>query len=140
MIWRGVGVVSGIAEGPAMVTNQSISFWGGVDPHSGRIHDPNHELTGRSVTGTILVFPHGKGSSTGSLMMLELIRVGKAPAAIVTVRTEPILATGPIVSRYVYGRTVPMMTITPETFQAIPDGRWLQVNATEGMICLMDNL
>jgi len=100
----GCCVVPGIAKGEVLVTSQPISFWGGVDPATGLINDPRHDLFGQSVAGKVLVFPFGKGSSTGSLIMLELARVDKAPAGIVNVRTEPILATGPIVCNYFYGR------------------------------------
>ncbi|MGD9974191.1 MAG: DUF126 domain-containing protein [Desulfatirhabdiaceae bacterium] len=131
-------VVSGAAEGPALVSSQPISFWGGVDPHTGRIHDPKHELFGQSVSGQILVFPYGKGSSTGSLMMLELVRIHKAPAAIINIRTEPILATGPIVSRYFYGRSIPILTLAPEDFCQIRTGQHLVVNASDGFVCIRD--
>ena len=107
----------GTAKGEVLVTSQSISFWGGVDPATGAINDPRHELFGHSVTGKVLAFPFGKGSSTGSLIMLELIRVDKAPAAIVNIRTEPILATGPIVGHHFYGRQITIIFLKEDFFQ-----------------------
>ena len=131
---KGCPVVSGQAMGEALVTSEPISFWGGVDPASGRINDPRHELCGRSVAGRVLAFPIGKGSSTGSLIMLELARIGRAPAAIINVRCEPILATGPIVSRHFYGRQIPMITLPPENFEQLQTGQLLTVNADRGWV------
>jgi predicted aconitase with swiveling domain len=101
----------GTGRGRLLVTRQPISFWGCVDPATGRISDKRHELFGESVSGRVLVFPFGKGSSTGSLMVLELLRVGLAPAAIVNVRTEPLLATGPVVGKHFYGKSFPIVNV-----------------------------
>lgn len=131
---KGCRVVSGLARGEALVSAEPISFWGGVDPASGRINDPRHELCGRSVAGRVLAFPIGKGSSTGSLMILELARIERAPAAIINVRSEPILATGPIVSRHFYGREIPMVTLSAVEFERLQTGQALTVNGTEGWV------
>jgi predicted aconitase with swiveling domain len=101
----------GTGRGRLLVTRQPISFWGCVDPATGRISDKRHELFGESVSGRVLVFPFGKGSSTGSLMVLELLRLGLAPAAIVNVRTEPLLATGPVVGKHFYGKSFPIVNV-----------------------------
>ena len=132
----GCGVVPGIAKGVVLVTSKPISFWGGVDPASGLINDPRHDLFGQSVAGKVMVFPFGKGSSTGSLIMLELARVDKAPAAIVNVRTEPILATGPIVSHHFYGRQIPIICLDENSFRQLETGQVLTVNASENFIIL----
>jgi predicted aconitase with swiveling domain len=129
-------VVPGIARGEVLVTSQPISFWGGVDPASGLINDPRHELFGQSVAGKVLVFPFGKGSSTGSLIMLELARVDKAPAAIVNVRTEPILATGPIVSNHFYDRQIPIISLDENSFRQLETGQIVTVNASENFIAI----
>ena len=133
---KGCGVVPGVAEGEVLRTSQPISFWGGVDPASGLINDPRHELFNRSVAGKVLVFPFGKGSSTGSLIILELARVSKSPAAIVNVRTEPILATGPIVCKHFYGKKIPILTLDENAFQMLQTGQHATVNATEGFIVI----
>ncbi len=132
----GCGVVPGIAKGEVLVTSESISFWGGLDPATGAINDPRHELFGQSVAGKVLAFPFGKGSSTGSLIMLELVRVNKAPAAIVNVRTEPILATGPIVSKHFYGIQIPIISLDENSFRMLKTGQQVTVNATEKFIVI----
>jgi predicted aconitase with swiveling domain len=131
---KGCGVVGGRARGEVLVSRQAISFWGGVDPASGRINDPRNDLCGRSVAGRVLAFPIGKGSSTGSLIILELARIERAPAAIVNIRTEPILATGPIVSRHFYGRSIPMITLTAEDFGHLQTGQTVTVDGDGGWV------
>ncbi len=133
---KGCCIVPGTASGMILASTHSISFWGGVDPRTGCINDPRHELFKKSIAGTVLAFPFGKGSSTGSLIMLELVRVGKAPAAIVNIRTEPILATGPIVSKHFYGREVPIITLDDNAFALLKTGQFATVNATEGYMVL----
>ena len=91
-IWRGW------ARGEALVSNQPISFYGGVDPETGRIIEKGHELEGRSIAGKILVFPYGKGSTVGSYIILRLKKKGIAPKAIVNLRCEPIIAVGAIIA------------------------------------------
>jgi len=91
-IWRGW------AKGEALVSNQPISFYGGVDPETGKIIEKGHELEGRSIAGKILAFPYGKGSTVGSYIILRLKRRGLAPKAIVNLRCEPIIAVGVIIA------------------------------------------
>ncbi len=137
-ILKGCCVVPGKSEGETIVTNQAISFWGGVDPKTGCINDPRHELFGRSISGKVLVFPFGKGSSTTSLIILELARVDKAPAAIINIKTEPILATGPVVVKHFYGKVIPLMTLAEDKFQMLKTGQHAIVNATGGYVSIKD--
>ena len=90
----GKPVVAGSAKGTALVSNEPLSFWGGLDPNTGEIIDRRHELSGSNAAGKIFVFPQGRGSSTSSGTLLESIRAGVAPAAIINLRTDPILALG----------------------------------------------
>ncbi|MFX1415954.1 MAG: aconitase X swivel domain-containing protein, partial [Promethearchaeota archaeon] len=91
-------LLPGVASGTALVTTQPICFWGGLDPKTGTITERDHELKGENVAGTVFVFPTGKGSSTTSAILLESVRCGTAPAAIVNVKTEPILVIGAIIA------------------------------------------
>ncbi len=134
MMLKGRCIIPGRARGDLLVTSQPISFWGGVDPQTGRISDPRHELFNQSITAKILAFPYGKGSSTGSLMILELLRTDKAPAAIINIRTEPILATGPIVGRYFYGKTIPIITIKKTDFMCLTSGVPAEIDGAAGTL------
>ncbi|MGB9669465.1 MAG: aconitase X swivel domain-containing protein, partial [Anaerolineales bacterium] len=71
LIIKGKPIVSGTTSGEAVVSNQPISFWGGVDPATGEVIDRRHECSGVVITGKVFVFPTGKGSSTGSAVLME---------------------------------------------------------------------
>ncbi|MCD4740426.1 DUF126 domain-containing protein [archaeon] len=88
----------GTAKGKALVSTQSISFFGGVDPNTGKIIEKGHSLEGKSIAGKILVFPCGKGSTVGSYIIYRLKKNGKAPLAIVNKESEPIVAVGAIIA------------------------------------------
>ena len=92
-------------EGPALVLTAPLSFWGGIDVESGRIIDHSHPQRDVCVTGTILVMPGGRGSSSSSSVLAETIRRGTAPAAIVLGTPDPILTVGVLVADALYGRT-----------------------------------
>ena len=91
-------IKAGRASGIALVTSEPISFLGGVDPDTGSIIERGHPLEGQSVSGRVLVFPTGKGSTVGSYTMYRLAKNGMAPAAIVNAQSEAIVAVGAIIS------------------------------------------
>jgi uncharacterized protein len=123
----GKPVIPGSANGPAMVSAQPLSFWGGYDPATGEIIDRRHDCSGQIASGRVLVFPGGKGSSTSSAILLEAIRRGTAPAAILTLATDPILALGAIVADELYNQSVPMVVLSPTDFGLIRNGERLAV-------------
>ena len=88
----------GKAEGEALVTTQGISFFGGVDPANGIVTEKGHELEGKSISGKILVFPQGKGSTVGSYALYRMKKQGTAPLAIINSECETIVAVGAIIS------------------------------------------
>lgn len=93
-------LVEGLAgEGPALVLTAPISFWGGVDPKSGRIADVRHPQCGQSIAGTVLFLPGTIGSSSASAVLMELVHSGNAPAALVLHEPDAILLLGLIVAR-----------------------------------------
>ncbi len=138
-ILKGRCLVWGKSEGEAVVSSKPLSFFGGIDPETGCVIDSSHELFGQSISGKVLVFPFGKGSSTTSLIILELVRVGKAPAAIINIRTEPILATGPVVSRHFYGKEIPIVNLDEDAFKELKTGQCVVVNATDGEVVIKDS-
>jgi len=95
---RGRVIVKGNVAGQALVSPDPISFFGGVDPITGRITDRGHSLEGECVTGKILVFPQGKGSTVGSYVLYRMKKAGTAPAGIINRETETIVAIGAIIA------------------------------------------
>jgi uncharacterized protein len=95
---QGRKIYQGTAQGETLVTAMGISFFGGVDPDTGIIVETGHELEGQSISGKVLVFPTGKGSTVGSYTLYRLKRNGLAPAAIVNAQCETITAVGAIIA------------------------------------------
>lgn len=126
---RGRALVAGVARGKALVTDEPLSFWGGFDPATGEITDRRHPLSGRVATGRILVMPFTRGSSTTTAILLESIRVGTAPAAIVTERPDSFLALASIVADEMYTETVPVLVVSPVDFGRFESGVELEIRA-----------
>lgn len=110
--------VRGEAEGPALVLWRPLSFWGGVDAETGSIIEPAHPQCGACITGTILVMPAGRGSSSSSSVLAECIRRRTAPAGIVLANPDPILVVGSLVAQSLYGRTCPIVVAPIESIRS----------------------
>ena len=95
---EGRKIYKGIAEAEAIVTKEGISFYGGVDPDTGKIVEVGHELEGQTITGKVLVFPTGKGSTVGSYTMYRMKKNNTHPVAIVNEQIDTIIAVGCIIS------------------------------------------
>ena len=127
-------LIGGRAEGEALATAHPLTFWGGIDPATGLIIEAQHELLGQSVTGKVLVFPRGAGSSSGCGVLMEMLRRGNHPAAIINIETEAVLALGPIIARELYGRSFPIVTVKPAHFARLRTGDRLVVDADAGQV------
>jgi uncharacterized protein len=86
-------------SGAALVLSAPISFWGGVDPKTGKIADVRHPERGQSIAGRVLFLPATIGSSSASAVLMELVHSGNAPAALVLHEPDAILLLGLIVAR-----------------------------------------
>ena len=95
---KGRIISKGVAEGEALTTTQPISFYGGVDPETSEILEKGHELQGKRIKGKILVFPNGKGSTVGSYTLYRLKKGGVAPAGMINMECETVVAVGAIIS------------------------------------------
>lgn len=127
MVSRGRVLVPGAGEGPLLRLRAPISFWGGVDPGSGRIADPRHPDFGRPIGGTVLCVPSAIGSSSSSAIVLELVREGTAPAAVLLGRADAILALGSVVARELGYTPVPMLELDPATLEGLEEGASVRV-------------
>ena len=112
----------GQARGQALVTQEPISFLGGIDAETGRVVDPRHPLAGCDVTGRILVFPNGKGSTVGSYVIYQLARNGHAPAALINARCEAIVAVGAIISGLPAVDGIDISQIAPGDWVRVEEG------------------
>ncbi len=102
------------AKGRALVLDAPISFWGGVDPMSGRIADVCHPQHGELISGRVLFLPGTIGSSSASAVLMELVHIGRAPAALVLNEPDAILLLGLIVAREMGWPTPPALRLSRE--------------------------
>ncbi|SSC72660.1 unnamed protein product [Ciceribacter sp. T2.26MG-112.2] len=109
-------LIEGAAEGSLLFSDTALSFWGGVDPETGLVIDQAHPLHGRCLEGTILAIPGGRGSCTGSAVLMQLILNGKAPAGMVFSQAEEILTLGVMVAEEMYGCSLPIAVIERQAF------------------------
>ena len=124
---------AGEGEGPVLVLDAPLSFWGGVDPHTGRIIDVHHPQHGASVTGTVLVLPGGRGSSSSSSVLAEAIREGTAPAAVLMGEADDILVLGALAAAEVYGRRLPVLEVPAHLTAGLRDGTLVRVDEDGGL-------
>jgi predicted aconitase with swiveling domain len=129
-------LVAGHGNGEILTTQQSISFWGGVEPATGMIIDPRHELFDQSISGKVLAFPYGKGSAAAPLVLLELAKQATAPAAIINIETDPLLVAGPIISKHFYGTSIPVVALARAAFDRLQTGQNAIVDGVKGEVVI----
>jgi predicted aconitase with swiveling domain len=123
---QGRKIYKGTVEAEAIVTNDGISFYGGIDPETGKVVEVGHELEGLSITGKVLVFPTGKGSTVGSYTMYRMKKNNMAPAAIVNKQIDTIVAVGCIISE--------IPCVDKIDINSIKTGQKVIVNGSEGTV------
>lgn len=115
-------LISGEATGELLVSDVGLSFWGGVDPSTGQVIDQRHPLHTENLGGKILALPSGRGSCSGSGVMLESLLNNVAPAALVFSQPEDILTLGVLVGQVLFDRSIPVYQIDSEGFDSLQSG------------------
>ncbi|MGF6514109.1 putative aconitase/putative aconitase with swiveling domain [Pseudomonas sp. BT76 TE3572] len=126
----GRSLVAGAAQGALLFADVGLSFWGGVDPYSGEVIDRHHPLSGEYLAGRVLAIPSGRGSCTGSSVLMELISNGHAPAALVLAEPDEILTLGVLVAQTIFERSLPVLCIGREAFAALRGKAFARVEAS----------
>lgn len=114
-------------SGRALVLDEGLSLWGGMDPATGELIDSHHPQRGARLTGRVVVMPSGRGSSSSASTLAEAVRAGTAPAAIVLGEPDLILAIGSAVAEELYGVTVPVLVVAPAVRATIIDGAEVRI-------------
>ncbi len=125
---KGRKIAKGRAKGEALVSPAPISFYGGVDPETGIVKEQGHPLEGQKITGKVLVFPTGKGSTVGSYILYWMSDVGTAPVAIINQESETIVAVGAIISE--------IPCVDSVDISKIKTGDLIEVQADHGIIII----
>ncbi|MGH2596271.1 MAG: aconitase X swivel domain-containing protein [Actinomycetota bacterium] len=123
-------LVAGHATGVALVLDEPLSFWGGLDTATGHLIDTHHPQLGESVIGRVLVMTSGRGSSSSSYVLAEAMRAGTAPAAIVLREPDGIVALGSIVARELYGFSMPIVALAQPSYDELRPNAVLEIRAS----------
>ncbi|MDD3753076.1 MAG: DUF126 domain-containing protein [Methanobacterium sp.] len=119
----------GKAKGEVIVSDNPLSFLGGVDPNTGNVIDRGHQLYQQNISDKILVIPSGKGSTVGSYVIFQMAKNKTAPRAIIAMEAEPIIATGAIMA------SIPLVDHPEEDiFEILSNGDLVEVDADAQII------
>lgn len=121
-------LVRGRARGPALISRKPINFLGMVDKETGVVGDPSHDLHGKSLAGSVLVFPHGAGSSVGAYTIYSIKANGSAPSAMICERADLTVATGCATA------DIPLVVAPPGELARLGDGQMITVDTDSAMI------
>lgn len=122
-------IAPGRARAPALVLDEPLSLWGGLDPATGRVIELRHPQHGARVSGRVLVLPAARGSSSSASVLAEAVRAGTAPAAIVLGEPDLILALGAAVAEELYGVQIPILVLPAADLAAIRDGATVDIGS-----------
>lgn len=125
---QGRAIIAGSGEGELLVGYEPLSFWGGYDYRTGEIIDRRHPLSGQVAAGRVLAIPFTRGSSTTTAVLLEAVRAGAAPAAILTVALDKFFALASIVADEMYQKPIPLVTLAAADFARLQSGHWAKVH------------
>jgi predicted aconitase with swiveling domain len=132
---KGRGVAKGIREGEALVSPGAMVWSHGIDPATGVIVDKGNPLYGLCVREKVFFYPQGKGSTASTYWLLETIRCGHSPAAILNHETEIIIASGALLGRLLYGKVLPIVDrLEPDPLVVIETGDWVEVDGNSGVV------
>ncbi|KAF2009006.1 hypothetical protein BU24DRAFT_89696 [Aaosphaeria arxii CBS 175.79] len=127
---KGRVIVPGSASGKLIVSQTPLSFMMGVDPVTGMIVDHHHPLQGRIIKDQILAIPRGRGSCSGSGVILELLMQGKGPAAFIFSKAEEILTLGVLVAKVLFEKSIPIIVLDEAVFATLSDGETAHISET----------
>ena len=119
----------GAAEGAPLLLHEPLSFWGGLDPALGTIIDRRHPQHGANVADRMLMMPAGRGSSGGSAILAEALRLGKGPAGILMLERDAIVVVGAMVAAELYGCACPVALASEGDWRALAAAARLAVEA-----------
>jgi predicted aconitase with swiveling domain len=128
----GRGLTEGSAQGRLALLDAPLSLWGGLDLDTGAICDVTHPQHGLSLTGRVLAMRGARGSSSSSSALVEAVRRGTAPAAVVLTAADPILVIGALVAADLYAARIPILLVAAEDWPRLQDGAEISVSSGEG--------
>lgn len=135
---KGRRVTSGYGEGEILLSKQPFMFSHGVEPRTGNVIDIRSDIFGKNIRRKVLIFPLGKGSTTGSAWILETIRQGNGPAAVINIETESIIVTGFVMAHLLYDISIPLVDrLEKDITDLITEDTIVQVSGYSGEVRIL---
>ncbi len=133
-------IIPGNIVGESLVTTQAINFTAAFTKLSNMIPskraemlDRHHDLFKINIQNKILFFPTCIGSTHTGLVLLDLVRMKRGPAAIIVQQADPLLVSGVILSDVWYGPKIPILEYSePDLYSEITNGK--EVHIKENII------
>ncbi len=134
-VLRGRGCAAGVFEGEVVVSGQPFGFWQGLDPQTGVVIDKRHDQYGTAIKGKAFVFPYGRGSTGTPGIFLEAVRNGCAPAAIVNVKSEPMIIMCALLAEAFFKVSIPIVDgLEGDPAALLRTGDRLRIDGTAGTV------
>lgn len=125
-----LSAVAGACSGTALVLDEPLSLWGGLDAGSGCIIDAHHPQYGASFVGTVVVMAAGRGSSSASSVLAEAARRGTGPRGFVLFARDEIIALGALVAEELYGTSMPVVIVDRDAVADVVTGTPLAIEGS----------
>ena len=119
---KGRVLIDGACRAEALVLEERMSFWSGMNVETGDIVDPHHPQCGESAKGRVLILPGTRGSSGAPGALAHTLRNGNGPAALVLGEPNLTIVTAVLVADLLYERGVPVLVLPLEQHQAFHTG------------------
>ncbi len=126
---HGISLAAGDAQGPLVTLAEPLSFWGGFDAQTGKVIDRRHPDRGLCLTGAIVRMTAARGSSSGSSVLAEAIRLGTAPAGFIVRERDAILSLASLVAAELYGRSCVIVQLGEVDYDALDSARTVHARA-----------
>jgi uncharacterized protein len=144
--FKGRVIIPGSVRGKALVTTQPLNLTSGlskplniINHFAGVYYDRHHELYKQDLFDKILVFPQTIGSTFTGMVMLETIRRGRGPKAIVVSEADTLLTSGLVLAGVWLQKEVPFMEITdPDLFKFLKTGQTLEFDGEQQTLRIIE--
>jgi uncharacterized protein len=123
-------LLPGVAQGLSVSLTEPLSFWGGFDVASGHVIDRRHPQWGLTLSGRVVVMAAARGSSSGSSVLAEAIRIGTAPSAFIVTERDAILVVGAMVALELYGTACPIVRVGETELERLRLSGHIEIDAT----------
>ena len=121
-------IVQGNAQGKVLKSTNPINFLGAVDKKTGIIRDKKYDIFEKSIKDSILVFPHGIGSSVGAYTIYSLKSYESAPLAMICKKADLKVASGCALAN------IPMVIVSFDDFNSIQNGKEIEIDTNSSNI------